>query len=328
MENLLNVRNIKEICSMKIIPLKEGNFSASKTKDFTLLTEENFDKVGGIKMSVQPFLIITENDHILLDAGIGWKNESGTTVISEILKRENIHPDQITKLLLSHLHKDHIDGAVTVTDNGFKATFPDAQIYIQKRELDFAMEKKGNPSFDFTILEQLVQLPNITWMEEDEGQITDEISYEVVGGHTPFMQVFWIRENGETAFYGADDLPQASYLKYHVAYKSDFDGRKAMELRLKWEKEAKENRWKVLLYHDLERNVIEIKKKNGLNFIKPFINIKFRRNIEFLSDPVFPVLYRLRCYKNTSCNFLSGHIELKVNTKDQFRIFKGRLYSG
>jgi hypothetical protein len=46
-ENPLNVVNIQEICSMKIIPLKEGNFSASKTKDFTLLTEDNFDTVWG-----------------------------------------------------------------------------------------------------------------------------------------------------------------------------------------------------------------------------------------------------------------------------------------
>ncbi len=60
---------------MKIIPLKEGNFAASKTKDFTLLTEDNFDTVSGIKMSVQPFLIITEKDYILLDAGIGWKTK-------------------------------------------------------------------------------------------------------------------------------------------------------------------------------------------------------------------------------------------------------------
>ena len=243
---------------MKIIPLKEGNFSASKTKDFTLLTEDNFDKIGGIKMSVQPFLIITENDYILLDAGIGWKNESGSTVVSEILEKENIRPDQITKLLLSHLHKDHIEGAVKLTENGFEAAFPNARIYIQKRELDFAMEKKGNPSFDFDMLEKLIQLPNITWMNDDEGQITNEISYEVVGGHTPFMQVFWIRENGETVFYGADDLPQASYLKYHLAYKSDFDGRKAMELRLTWEKEARENNWKILLYHDLDKAIVEI----------------------------------------------------------------------
>ncbi|WP_228452209.1 MBL fold metallo-hydrolase [Chryseobacterium sp. c4a] len=257
MKNLSDVGNIQEICNMKIIPLKEGNFSTSKTKDFTLLTEENFDTVSGIKMSVQPFLIITENDYILLDAGIGWENEAGKTVISTILEKENIRPEQITKLLLSHLHKDHIDGALQLTDQGYEATFPNAQIYIQKRELDFALENKGNPSFDFDILDQLIQLPNIIWMNEDKGQITDEISYEVVGGHTPFMQVFWIRENGETVFYGADDLPQASYLKYHLAYKSDFDGRKAMELRLLWEKEARENDWKILLYHDLDKAVIK-----------------------------------------------------------------------
>lgn len=243
---------------MKIIPLKEGNFSASKTKDFTLLTDENFDTVKGIKMAVQPFLIITEQDYILIDAGIGWKNAEGKTVMLELLKKENIKPEQITKLLLSHLHKDHIDGSIQEVGNGFVPTFPNAEIYIQKRELGFAMENKGNPSFDFNVLEKLITLPNIVWMDDDQGNISEEISFEVAGGHTPFMQVFWIRENGETAFYGADDLPQESYLKYHLAYKSDFDGRKAMELRVKWQKEAAEEKWKILLYHDLDKAVIQI----------------------------------------------------------------------
>lgn len=242
---------------MKIIPLKEGNFSTSKTKDFTLLTEENFDTIKGIKMSVTPFLIITEKDIILLDAGIGWKNENGKKVISEILEKENIRPNQITKVLLSHLHKDHIETTITRTEKGFEATFPNAEIYIQKRELDFAMENRGNHSFDFDTLEKLIELDNIVWMDEDKGSITDEISFEVVGGHTPFMQVFWIKENNETVFYGADDLPQESYLKYHLAYKSDFDGRKAMEFRIKWQEEAIKNHWKVLLYHDLEKAVLE-----------------------------------------------------------------------
>ncbi|MGG5207619.1 MBL fold metallo-hydrolase [Chryseobacterium sp. MIQD13] len=243
---------------MKIIPLKEGNFSASKTKDFTLLTDENFDTVKGIKMSVQPFLIITANDYILLDAGIGWKDTDGKTVISKVLEEENIKPEQITKLLFSHLHKDHIDGSIEKAENGFRPAFPNAKTYIQKRELAFAMENKGNPSFDADILEKLITLQNIVWMDEDQGKINDEISFEVVGGHTPFMQVFWIREDGETVFYGADNLPQESYLKYHLAYKSDFDGRKAMELRLKWQKEAAEQQWKILLYHDLDKAVIQI----------------------------------------------------------------------
>ncbi|WP_370898455.1 MBL fold metallo-hydrolase [Chryseobacterium gossypii] len=242
---------------MKIIPLKEGDFSVSKTKDFTLLTQENFNITTGIKISVQPFLIITAKDYILLDAGAGWKNENGKTIISEILKKENIHPGQITKVLLSHLHKDHIAGSMVFTDNGIEPAFPNAKIYMQERELDFAMQNKGNPSFDFDILEKLIRLPDIVWMKDDKGMITDEITFEVAGGHTPFMQVFWIRENTETVFYGADDLPQESYLKYHVAYKNDYDGRKAMELRQKWQKEAAENHWKVLLYHDLEKDVLE-----------------------------------------------------------------------
>ncbi len=242
---------------MKIIPLKEGNFSTNKTKDFTLLTADNFETIKGIKMSVTPFLIITEKDSILLDAGIGWRNESGETVISEILKKENINPEQVTKVLLSHLHKDHIETVITRNQNGFEATFPNAEIYIQKRELAFAMENTGNHSFDFDTLEKLIELDNIVWMDDDKGNITEEISFEVVGGHTPFMQVFWIRENNETAFYGADNLPQESYLKYHLAYKSDFDGKKAMELRVKWQKEAIENHWKVLLYHDLSKAILE-----------------------------------------------------------------------
>ncbi|WP_317043951.1 MBL fold metallo-hydrolase [Chryseobacterium sp. T16E-39] len=181
----------------------------------------------------------------------------GNPVVFEILKKENVDPKQITKVLFSHLHKDHIEGALQQTENGFEATFPNAKLYIQRRELSFALQNKGNPSFDFEVLERLIQLPNIVWMDDDKGQLTNEISYEVVGGHTPFMQVFWITEGGETAFYGADDLPQEAYLHYHLAYKSDFDGRKAMELRQIWQKQAEENHWNILLYHDLKKTSVQ-----------------------------------------------------------------------
>jgi len=241
---------------MKIIPIKEGNFIADQSKNFKIL-EGNQDSKG-IKMSIQPFLIITENDYILLDTGLGWKNNEGELIINEVLEKENIQNTQITKVLLSHLHKDHINGTLARTDSGFESNFPNAKIYIQKRELDFAFESRGNPSFDFEILEALIQQPNIVWMDDDQGKINNEIYYEVVGGHTPFLQVFKIVENNEIAFYGADNLPQESYLKYHVAYKSDFDGKKAMQLRIKWQKEAIENNWKILLYHDLEKSILQL----------------------------------------------------------------------
>lgn len=240
---------------MKIIPIKEGNFVADKFKNFKILEEISVSK--GVRMSIQPFLIITKNDYILIDAGLGWKNKEGKLVINEILNKKNIQTSQITKVLLSHLHKDHINGSLVEANDGFKPNFPNAEIYIQKRELDFAFESRGNPSFDLEILEALIQQPNIIWMDDDQGKINDEIYYEVVGGHSPFMQIFKITENSETAFYGSDNLPQESYLKYHVAYKSDFDGKKAMQLRIEWQKEAIENNWKVLLYHDLEKSILQ-----------------------------------------------------------------------
>ncbi|MEG0760156.1 MBL fold metallo-hydrolase [Chryseobacterium sp.] len=240
---------------MKIIALKEGNFVADKFKNFKILEENSEDK--GVRMSIQPFLIITENDYILIDAGFGWRNPENKLIINKILEEENIQTSQITKVLLSHLHKDHINGTLVKTDYGFEPNFPNAKIYIQKRELDFAFENRGNPSFDFEILEMLIQQPNVIWMDDDQGKITDEIYYEVVGGHTPFMQIFKITENNETVFYGADNLPQESYLKYHLAYKSDFDGKKAMQLRIEWQKEAIENNWKILLYHDLQKSILQ-----------------------------------------------------------------------
>ncbi|KAF2330558.1 MBL fold metallo-hydrolase [Flavobacterium ginsenosidimutans] len=239
---------------MKIIALQEGNYIANSKKEFQLLTEETTE--SGLKMAIQPFLVITENDIILLDFGLGFVN-NGVPFIYEMLRKNNIEPQQITKVLVSHLHKDHIEGIGYFENDQFIQNFPNAKIYIQKREIDFALQQLQNPSYVPEILNQLEKLPNVELLNEDNGQITDEIFFEVSAGHTKFHQVFWIKADNEIVFYGADDLPQKIYLKMHVAYKTDFDGKRAMESRKKWEQEAKEQNWKVLLYHDMKTPVLE-----------------------------------------------------------------------
>ncbi|MFV0198208.1 hypothetical protein OBK01_08345 [Empedobacter falsenii] len=42
-------------------------------------------------------------------------------------------------------------------------------------------------------------------MNENQGQISNQVEFELTGGHVPFQQVFWIKENDETVFYGADN---------------------------------------------------------------------------------------------------------------------------
>ncbi|MCP2027533.1 glyoxylase-like metal-dependent hydrolase (beta-lactamase superfamily II) [Flavobacterium sp. HSC-32F16] len=239
---------------MKIIALQEGNYIADSKKEFKLITEKTNDP--GLKMAIQPFVIITENDVILLDFGLGFVND-GIPFIHQMLKKNNIEPNLITKVLVSHLHKDHIEGIGYFENGNFIQNFPNAKIYIQKREIDFALEQVNNPSYVFEILNQLKKLSNVELMDNDSGTITDEIFYEVSAGHTKFHQVFWIKADDEIVFYGADDLPQKVYLSMHVAYKTDFDGKRAMESRKKWEQQAKDENWKVLLYHDMKTPVLE-----------------------------------------------------------------------
>jgi len=239
---------------MKIIPLNEGAFAVDKQKNFVSIDSE--DSVQNtLKMAVCPFLIVLENDLILLDAGLGFETD-GIQNIKLLLQKKGYEPEQITKVLLSHLHKDHADGLGYFKDGKFIQNFANAKLYIQEKELEFALSQKENPSFNQEVLEQIKDLPNIEWLAAEEGQISENITYLRTGGHSPFHQAFWVGDKTETAFYGADNLPQKGYLKFHLAYKTDDDGKKAMALREIWEKTAKEKHWTVLFYHDVKNNVV------------------------------------------------------------------------
>lgn len=243
---------------MKIIALNEGTYYVSKQKEFNLVTDESRDKKNpeDLTMAICPFLVITGNDVILLDAGSGFTKD-GQPIIAALLNQNGYNTGDITKVLMSHLHKDHIDGIGQLTENGLVSNFPNATIYIQQQELEYALTQAESHSFNPDILKELHTLPNLYLMNEEKGTIGDNIIFEVTGGHSPYHQVFWIKENNEIAFYGADNLPQRNYLKFHIAYKSDFDGKKAMELRQLWEQQATNEHWSVLFYHDVKNNIVK-----------------------------------------------------------------------
>lgn len=238
---------------MNVYVIKLGDFKVDGIKNFDYLLPNDESRL--IKLAIQPFVVATTNDILLLDVGLGFL-EDGEPVVLKRLKDHSIQPEAITKILVSHLHKDHTDGLGYFKGTDFIQNFPDSAIYIQKREYEYALEQKKSHSYNQLLLNALKFLPNVVWMEDEEGIITNEVRFKVTGGHTPFHQVFWIEENGQTYFYGADNLPTYGYLKQHIAFKTDYDGYRAMEWRKTWEKEARENHWHILLYHDLKTAVL------------------------------------------------------------------------
>ena len=239
---------------MRIIPLSEGTFTIDKTKLFVPFDEQTHDlqarPVGSLLVEIQPFVIITSKDILLLDTGLGFSDDEGKMQIHKNIAEAGINPSDITKVLMSHLHKDHA-GGVSEDNNRNRLCFPDATYYIQQREFDFAMER-GMPSFIPDELNVLKDAKQVVWLKEDEGTIDDYISYKVTGAHSPMHQVFWIKENDETIFFGADDAPQLHQMKHRFSAKYDFDGKKAMELRREWWEKGEKEKWTFLFYHDIK----------------------------------------------------------------------------
>jgi glyoxylase-like metal-dependent hydrolase (beta-lactamase superfamily II) len=245
---------------MKIIPLSEGTFTIDKTKLFVHFDEDKDELTertpGSLLVEVQPFVVITEKDILLLDTGLGFINKNGVPQIHQNLEAAGIRPESVTRVLLTHLHKDHA-GGISVEDKltGYSSlSFPEATYYVQQRELDFAFEK-GFPSFIKEELTALLDASNVVLLNNDSGIIDGYIHYEVTGAHSPFHQVFRIEEADEIIFFGGDDAPQLQQMKHRFAAKYDYDGKKCMELRKQWWEQGKQEKWTFLFYHDVKNPV-------------------------------------------------------------------------
>ncbi len=239
---------------MKIIPLSEGVFTIDKTKIFVPFNIEKDElqkrPVGSLLVEVQPFAVITQKDILLLDAGLGFIRNDEMQIHFN-LKANNIEPHQITKVLLTHLHKDHAGGISQRDKLGtYHLSFPNAIFYVQQKEFDFAMET-GFPSFMTEELSVLQNNSQVIFLEGD-GNIDNYIQYEISGGHSRYHQVVWIEESGKKIFFGGDEAPQLQQMKSRFIAKYDFDGKKAMELRCQWWHEGNEEGWTFLFYHDVK----------------------------------------------------------------------------
>lgn len=237
---------------MKLIPLSEGAFTVDQTKKFVPFQLDKDDlqqrTKGSLLVEIQPFAVVTSKDILLLDTGLGFADEHNVLQIHKNLALHGINSSDVTKVLLSHLHKDH-SGGIAMPDKK-KLSFENATYYINKEEWNFAFQK-NSPSYiteDFICLNGNKQLQFL----EGNGTIDEYIYYEMTGAHSPYHQVFLFNDGNEKVFYGGDVAPQLQQMKNRFKAKYDYDGAKAMELRSKWWQLGEKEKWTFLFYHDIK----------------------------------------------------------------------------
>jgi glyoxylase-like metal-dependent hydrolase (beta-lactamase superfamily II) len=184
--------------------------------------------------AMRALLIRTGKRTILVDTGIGNKqddkfrthfepSETGRLFIS--LEKAGVRPEDVTDVLLTHLHFDHVGGALwkNETDGRIQASFPNAVYWSNQQHWNWAMQPNEREKASF-LKENFVPLMEEGRVRmlpvEQQYRFDEDIHLRFVFGHTEAMMLPEVRTPQGTLLYCADLLPSRFHIgmPYVMAY--------------------------------------------------------------------------------------------------------------
>lgn len=228
-------------------------------------------------------LIEDEGRLILVDTGIGDKQDEkflkhyylhGDDTLDKSLANLGFTKDNITDVFLTHLHFDHVGGAVIREDGELKPAFKNATYWSNQQHWDWAINPNAREKASF-LKENILpiqQSGQLRFVESVDGiQFTKNINVRFAYGHTDAMMLPQINYNGKTLVYMADLLPSIGHipLPYVMAY--DMFPIKTLDEKASFLREAVENNYILVLEHDPINECCTLKNtEKGIKFDKAF----------------------------------------------------------
>ncbi len=116
----------------------------------------------------------------------------------DVLARLGVNPEQVSKVIITHIHFDHVGGMEV-----FPRAFPKARFYVQKKEFDFWMKnplskkKPFQTMTDFVANQALAELQGSKQLVLVDGDcsIAPGMELLLVPGHTVGLQAVMVQTN-------------------------------------------------------------------------------------------------------------------------------------
>ena len=177
-------------------------------------------------------LIEDEGRLILVDTGIGNKQDTkffshyylhGDATMDTSLAAAGFHRDDITDVFLTHLHFDHVGGAIARHGDQLVPAFKNATYWSNKQHWDWAVNPNEREKASF-FKENILPIQESGRLKfipvEDNASFTENIHVKFAYGHTDAMMLPLINYKGHTILYMADLLPSVGHipLPYLMAY--------------------------------------------------------------------------------------------------------------
>ena len=169
---------------------------------------------------------------ILIDTGIGNKQDAkflshyylhGDATLDSSLAALGFHRDDITDVFLTHLHFDHVGGAVVRDGEKLLPTFRNARYWSNPKHWDWATNPNDREKASF-LKENILPIQESGQLQlidaQDGINFAEGFDIRFVSGHTEAMMLPLINYKGKKILYMADLLPSVGHLPlpYVMAY--------------------------------------------------------------------------------------------------------------
>jgi len=257
---------------MKINPLNTGNFKLDGGAMFGVVPKSIWNKTNPAdennlcNWAMRSLLIEENNRLILIDTGIGDKQDykflshyhiTDNAPLESKLNSLGYTSNDISDVILTHLHFDHCGGAVQKTkDNSLlEPTFKNATYWSNEQHWKWATEpnKREKASFlseNILPIEESGQLKYVKRESQFPSIFTNSIDFLFMDGHTESMMLPKIQYKDKTIVFMADLLPSVGHLP--LPYIMGYDTRPLLTLdeKEKFLSEACKNEYILFFQHD------------------------------------------------------------------------------
>lgn len=266
---------------MKLYPIESGNFKLDGGAMFGVVPKTIWNKTNPadannlIDMAARCLLIEDGDRLTMVDTGMGNKQNDkffgyyslwGDHSIDKSLAKHGFSRDDVTDVFLTHLHFDHVGGAIQWNKDrtGYEPAFKNAHFWTNDNHWDWATKPNAREKASF-LSENILPMQEsgqLKFINRPEGDFLEksELGFGILfaDGHTEKQMLPHINYNGKTIVYVADLLPTAGHIP--LPYVMGYDTRPLLTIdeKAKFLKEAADNEYYLMLGHDAHNEIITV----------------------------------------------------------------------
>ena len=198
---------------------------------------------------------------ILIDTGMGNKQDDkfrshfephGEGDLLASIARAGYTREEITDVVLTHLHFDHCGGAVQKRPNGdLELTFPNAIHWSEENHWKWATDPNPRERASF-LKENILPIKESGMLKfvNDDTEIIPELWFAIADGHTHGMLIPHLEIGEETLVFMADLLPSPTHIPLAWVMGYDIDPLQTIREKEAFLAEAAENDFILFYEHD------------------------------------------------------------------------------